>query len=54
MPLYEYFCEKCQKEVTLAMSISEHDKGNAVCPQCGGKELQPLVGTFFAKTSRKS
>ncbi|MBI4638426.1 MAG: zinc ribbon domain-containing protein [Candidatus Rokubacteria bacterium] len=54
MPLYEYFCEKCQREVSMAMSISQHDKGDATCPGCGGKELRPLVGTFFSKTSRKS
>jgi putative FmdB family regulatory protein len=54
MPQYEYFCEGCNREVTLAMSMSEHDKGGAACPQCGGRGLRPLVGTFFSKTSRKS
>ncbi len=54
MPLYEYFCEKCQREVTITMSISEHDRANAACPACGGRDLRPLVGTFFSKTSRKS
>ena len=54
MPLYEYFCDGCNREVTLAMSMSEHDKGGAICPQCGGRGLRPLVGTFFSKTSRKS
>ena len=54
MPLYEYHCEKCQREVSIAMTISQHDKGAAACPQCGSKKLRPLVGTFFAKTSRKS
>ena len=54
MPVYEYFCEKCRKEVTIAMTISQHEKGGAVCPKCSGKELRPLVGSFFAKTSRKS
>ena len=29
MPLYEYFCETCKKEVSIAMTISQHDKGNA-------------------------
>jgi putative FmdB family regulatory protein len=53
MPLYEFFCDKCQKEVSLTMSISEREKGAAKCPQCGG-DLRPLVGTFFSKTSRKS
>jgi putative FmdB family regulatory protein len=54
MPLYEYFCEKCQREITVPMSISEHEKGTAACPGCGGRELRPLVGSFFSKTSRKS
>jgi putative FmdB family regulatory protein len=54
MPMYEYHCDGCQKDVTLTMSISEHDKATAACPQCGGRSLRPLVGTFFAQTSRKS
>ena len=54
MPQYEYFCDHCNKEVTLAMSMSEHAKGTAACPGCGGQGLRPLVGTFFSKTSRKS
>ena len=53
MPVYEYFCEGCRKEVTRTMSISEHDKG-AACPDCGSRKMQPLVGAFFSKTSRKS
>jgi putative FmdB family regulatory protein len=54
MPLYEYFCDKCQKDVTIPMSISQHEKGGAACPQCGNRALRPLVGSFFSKTSRKS
>jgi putative FmdB family regulatory protein len=54
MPVYEYLCEGCKKEVSLTMSISQHDKGGAACPECGRRSLRPLMGTFFAKTSRKS
>ena len=54
MPLYEFYCDQCQREVTVAMSMGEHDKGQAACPQCGSTRMRPLVGTFFAKTSRKS
>ena len=54
MPLYEYYCETCRREVTLPMTISEHDKGNVACPQCQGRDIRPLLGTFFSKTSRKS
>ena len=53
MPLYEFYCEKCRKEVTLTQTMSEHARG-AACPECGSRELRPLVGTFFSKTSRKS
>lgn len=54
MPIYEYYCETCRKEVTLTMSITQHDQGTAACPGCGGRSLRPLVGAFFSKTSRKS
>jgi putative FmdB family regulatory protein len=54
MPLYEFFCDKCQKEVSLTLSMSQREKGEAKCPQCGSREMRPLVGTFFSKTSRKS
>ncbi len=54
MPVYEYYCEKCNKEVSHTMSISEHDKGGAACPDCGSRSLRPLVGTIFTQTSRKS
>jgi putative FmdB family regulatory protein len=53
MPLYEYFCEKCKRELTIPMSMSEHDKG-ATCQDCGSREMRPLIGAFFSKTSRKS
>jgi putative FmdB family regulatory protein len=54
MPLYEFFCDTCQKEVSLTLSISEREKGEAKCPQCGRRDLRPLMGAFFSKTSRKS
>ena len=54
MPLYEYYCDTCKREVALTMTISEHEKSSAACPQCGGHELRPLIGPFFSKTSRKS
>lgn len=53
MPLYEFYCDRCQKEVTLTQSMSEHARG-AACPECGSRDMRPLVGTFFSKTSRKS
>jgi putative FmdB family regulatory protein len=54
MPLYEFYCDKCEKEVSLTLSMREKEKGEAKCPECGSREMRPLVGTFFSKTSRKS
>jgi len=54
MPSYEFFCEKCAKEVSMTLTIGERERGEYKCPVCGAKDLQPLLGTFFSKTSRKS
>jgi putative FmdB family regulatory protein len=54
MPVYEYYCENCRRAVAVTLSIGEHDKGVPACPQCNGKDIRPLVSTFFSQTSRKS
>ena len=54
MPQYDFYCEKCNKEVSLTLTFSEREKGDFTCPHCGGKNLQPQMATFFSKTSRKS
>jgi putative FmdB family regulatory protein len=54
MPLYEYFCQRCNREVTIPMTVSEHEKGGAACPHCGDTGLRPQIGTVFTQTSRKS
>jgi putative FmdB family regulatory protein len=55
MPLYEYYCEQCQREVTIPMSMRQHeDAGAAACPDCGSTGLRPQLGTVFTQTSRKS
>ena len=54
MPLYEYFCERCKREITITMTLSEHEKGGAACPHCASTTLRPQLGTVFTQTSRKS
>lgn len=54
MPSYEFHCSKCDKEVSLTLSIGERERGEYKCPSCDSKDLRPLMGTFFSKTSRKS
>ena len=41
MPVYEYHCDKCQREVTLTLTISEYEKGPLKCPKCGGRVQVP-------------
>jgi putative FmdB family regulatory protein len=54
MPVYEYQCDKCEREVTLTLTIREHNKGPGKCPKCGSKALRPLLSTFLTQTSKKS
>jgi putative FmdB family regulatory protein len=54
MPVYEYHCDKCDREVTLTLSIREHEKGEIKCPKCGAEFLRPLLSAFMSQTSKKS
>ena len=54
MPHYDFYCERCKKEVTLILSMGERERGDYTCPGCGGKKLEPRLGTFFTQTSRKA
>ena len=54
MPVYEYHCDKCDREVTLTLTISAHEKGKIECPKCGEKALRPLLSAFMSQTSKKS
>jgi len=54
MPVYEYYCDKCDREVMLTLTISQHEKGKIECPKCGGKALRPLLSAFMSQTSKKS
>ena len=54
MPVYEYHCDKCDREVTLTLTISEHEKRKIECPKCGSKALRPLLSAFMSQTSKKS
>jgi putative FmdB family regulatory protein len=53
MPLYEFYCSRCKKEVALTLTIKERESGTARCPECRGA-LEPLLATFYSKTSKKS
>ena len=54
LPVYEYHCNKCNRDVTLTLSIREHETGEIKCPTCGGTSLRPLLSAFMSQTSKKS
>ena len=54
MPFYEFHCKKCNKPFSVTLTIKEREAGRIACPTCGSKDAEPLLGSFFAKTSKKS
>lgn len=44
MPLYTFFCNTCETEVSLFLSVRELRK-NKACPECKGCDLEgPIEG----------
>jgi putative FmdB family regulatory protein len=54
MSQYVFHCQDCKKEFTQTLHIAEIEKGNVVCPHCGGNRVMQMVAAFSAVTSRKS
>lgn len=54
MPTYEYHCDKCDRDVSLTLTLREHEKGDIKCPKCASKSLRPLLSTFMSQTAKKS
>jgi putative FmdB family regulatory protein len=55
MPDYDYFCRHCQRQFTTHMSVKEHDRHMAECPDCkSAKEVQQTISHFNVQTSKKS
>jgi putative FmdB family regulatory protein len=54
MPVYEYRCQKCGRKFERIEHIKEHGSKPEHCPKCKSTEVTQILGTFFAKTSRKS
>lgn len=48
MPIYEYFCQECEDNFEIRMSLSEKEKGERVkCPRCAGSKTVQILGNFF-------
>ena len=51
MPLYEYYCEACDRVFEALRSVSASEQPSA-CPTCG-KDADRIMPTTFASMSRK-
>ena len=51
MPLYEYDCQDCERQVTIWRSFSETSQPS--CPICGGGNLVRLISQVSVVKSEK-
>lgn len=55
MARYEYRCEDCSTNFTIAERISQHDEESPPeCPECGHRNTRRVWSSFYAKTSSKT
>jgi putative FmdB family regulatory protein len=57
MPIYEFLCQQCGKNFTLALSIAESArkrKEGFQCSGCGSTNIVQQISHFQTKTSKKS
>ncbi|GEJ57837.1 FmdB family zinc ribbon protein [Anaeromyxobacter diazotrophicus] len=55
MPVYEFYCRRCEQPFTAEMHVAEHEASVVECPECHRKEdVEKRLSTFTAVTSHKS
>lgn len=55
MPVYGFYCRRCELAFTEEMHVAEHDADVAACPRCREKkDVEKRMSSFTAVTSRKS
>ena len=50
MPTYEFYCEKCKKNFSIVLSISDYDKKKYVRP----KDKKTILGLRFRINKKNS
>ncbi len=54
MPIYEYECHDCEKEVSIFfLSFSDAQSEEALCPECGSKKLERIVSGVAVLKEKK-
>jgi putative FmdB family regulatory protein len=46
MPTYEFKCKQCGERFEIVCHWDERDE-KAVCPQCGGKDVETVLTASF-------
>jgi putative FmdB family regulatory protein len=55
VPDYDFKCAQCRKRFTVTETFEQHDHHKRVkCPKCGSQKVERVIGSVFAKTSKKS
>ena len=54
MPSYDYHCQACDYTFEVFMSLNEHETAKVRCPQCKGTDVNQVLSSFVAMTSKKS
>jgi len=55
MPLYEFWCSKCQQTFEVVQSLEQHSKQIPQCPKCNSNEhVKRGVSIFTPITSSKT
>jgi putative FmdB family regulatory protein len=55
MPIYEYHCPKCKKDVSIFfLSFADAGNGAAICPDCGSKKLERILSKVAVIKERQT
>lgn len=54
MPNYDYRCLDCRKRVSIYQTYAEYGTVAPVCPNCGGTNLNRLIGRVRVMRSEES
>ena len=55
MPIYEYHCPGCRKEVSIFfLTVSEALEKKPACPECGSKKLGRVISNISSVTKADS
>jgi len=54
LPVYEYFCLKCQKRFNQYLTYSEYGHKSVQCPHCQGQQVRRRIGRIRVTRSEES